>query len=245
MLPKQPNQSLIDGLACLQCLTVHAESVGVREVARELALETTRAHRLLKTLAHLGLAEQGEKGKYHVGPGIHVLAAMSLFGSGLIRRAIAPLESLHRHNLIVAMGVLWRDHVAYLYHWSSGMRSSEAIGKANLYPATLSGLGMALLAQQPAAEVQALYRGKEIPGYPLGIAALLMDLQKARTMGYAEVIRGKPDRTISVCIDRGNPQATVAIGLAGATIQGRVSELVESLQTAASQIATNGTAHGL
>ena len=238
MLPKQPNQSLIDGLACLQCLTVHAESVGVREVARELALETTRAHRLLKTLAHLGLAEQGEKGKYHVGPGIHVLAAMSLFGSGLIRRAIAPLESLHRHNLIVAMGLLWRDHVAYLYHWSPGMGSSEAIGKANLYPATLSGLGMVLLAQQPVSEVKTLYRGKEIPGYPSGIEALLSDLKKARTQGYAEVIRGKPDRSIAVCIDRGSLQATVAIGLAGATIQGRAGELVKSLQAAADAIAS-------
>src|SRR5262245_29763060 len=103
MLPAQPNQSLIDGLACLQALASSSEAVGNRELARALGLEPTRVNRLLKTLAHLGLAEQDAQRRYRPGPAIHVLAAQSLFGSKLIRRAIGPLEELHRFGLIVAL----------------------------------------------------------------------------------------------------------------------------------------------
>ena len=121
MLPAQPNRSLIDGLACLQALAGTSGAVGCRELGRRLGLETTRVNRLLKTLAALGLAAQGQDRKYRPGPGIHVLAAQALFGSGLLRRAIDPLEDLHRFGLTVALGVLWRDHVAYLYHAEAGM----------------------------------------------------------------------------------------------------------------------------
>src|SRR3954470_11988766 len=95
MLPAQPNQSLIDGLSVLQALAVSNEPVGGRALARQLGLEPTRVNRLLKTLAHLGMARQDPDRKYLPGPAMHVLSALSLFGSGLIRRGIAPLESLH------------------------------------------------------------------------------------------------------------------------------------------------------
>jgi len=91
MLPAQPNQSLIDGLACLQQLASEREPVGGRELARDLGLEPTRVHRLLRTLAHLGLAQQDAQRRYRPGPGIHVLAAQAMFGSGLLRRALPVL----------------------------------------------------------------------------------------------------------------------------------------------------------
>jgi len=82
--------------------------VGGRELARELGLEPTRVNRLLRTLAHLGLAQQDDRRKYRRGPGIHVLAAQAKFRSGLLRRAMPVLESLRRFEFTVALGVLWR-----------------------------------------------------------------------------------------------------------------------------------------
>lgn len=38
------------------------------------------------------------------GPGMHVLGAMSLFGSGLARKAVPFFESLDRFGMIVALG---------------------------------------------------------------------------------------------------------------------------------------------
>lgn len=159
MLPAQPNQSLIDGLACLQNLAAQRGSIGVRELARQLDLEPTRAHRLIRTLAHLGLAEQDADRRYRPGPGIHVLAAQAMFGSGLIRRALGPLSQLHELGLIVAMGVLWRDHVAYLYHGEPDMTPQQAIGRVGLHPADRSSIGKVLTAKTPVEYAMIEYGG--------------------------------------------------------------------------------------
>ena len=76
-------------------------------MARQLGANPTRVNRLLKTLAYLGIARQTANRKYTPGPGMHVLAAQSLFASGLIRRAMPVLEDLRRFGHTVAMGVLF------------------------------------------------------------------------------------------------------------------------------------------
>src|SRR5687768_12021147 len=77
----QANQSIIDGISVLQALATSEEPVGSRELARRLGLENTRVNRLLKTLAAIGMAEQNVVRKYSPGPGMHVLAAQSLYAS--------------------------------------------------------------------------------------------------------------------------------------------------------------------
>ena len=211
MLPAQPNQSLIDGLACLQALAVSTEPVGNRALARQLGLEPTRVNRLLKTLAHLGMARQNEERKYLPGPAMHVLSAMSLFGSGLVRRAITPLESLHPLADLVALGVLWREHVCYLYHAERGMRPELAIGRVGLFPATQSSIGRVLLAHQEEAQIRELYDGHEIPDYP-SLPALLEDLAKIREQGYAYVERSSGPYQSAVGVPIGSPSyAAVAL----------------------------------
>lgn len=63
-----------------------------------------------------------------------------------------PLRSLHHWRCLVAMGVLWRDRVAYLYRWRSGMPLDEAVGGHGLLPAQYSGLGHILLSGVPESE---------------------------------------------------------------------------------------------
>lgn len=223
MLPAQPNQSLIDGLACLQALASSSEAVGNRELARTLGLEPTRVNRLLKTLAHLGLAEQDAQRRYRPGPAIHVLAAQSLFGSKLIRRAIGPLEELHRFGLIVALGVLWRDQASYLYHAEPGMTAAHALGRVGLHPATDTGIGMALLAWQPDESIIDRY------GSSPDLSAALGEI---RARGYALVATGGSHRTVAVVIDGGD----AAVGLSGEFPDSVVPELVAALRDAAAEI---------
>lgn len=229
-LPAQPNQSLIDGLAVLQAVVGRATPIGSRELARELEIEPTRINRLLKTLAHLGLTEQDEERKYRPGPGIHVLAAQSLFGSGLIRRAIPHLEALHRHGLVVAMGVLWREQVSYLYHAQPGMNAGEALGRAGLFPATRSGIGVALLARS--ADLRRFSR--ELQG----------ELKLVREQGYAYVRTGDrtaPEReaVYSLGVALPGPSAT-AIALSGHIASKQIESLVASLRGAADAIVASG-----
>lgn len=223
MLPAQPNQSLIDGLAVLQAVAGAAGDVGVRELARELAIETTRVNRLLKTLAHLGLAEQGGNRRYRPGPAIHVLAARALFGSGLLRRAVPHLEALHVHGHVVALGVLWRDRVSYLYHANPGTPAGEALGRVGLFPASRSGIGLALMARS--ADLRRVS------------APLREPLKAVRQTGYAYVrAAGTGPATYSLGVALpGDSQA--AIALSGGISRRDIPSLVASLQAAAAVIA--------
>jgi DNA-binding IclR family transcriptional regulator len=212
MLPYQPNESLIGGLSCLRELAVSVKPVGVREMSRRLGMEPTRVNRLLKTLAHIGVAAQTNDRKYVPGPGMHVLAAQCIFASGLLRRAIVPLEELGKYGMITALGVLWKDRVSYLYHALPGMKTSDAIGRVALFPSTLSSIGMILLSHLPEKEIREIYAGKEIPGYPKGIKELLPVLRRFRAKGFSVVsTKGSVVNTSIACAIGIPPGAAVAL----------------------------------
>jgi DNA-binding IclR family transcriptional regulator len=232
----QPNQSLIDGIATLQALATSAEPVGTRELARRLGFEVTRVNRLLRTLAYLGIARQTADRKYTSGPGMHVLAAQSLFASGLIRRALPALNQLRRFGLTVALGVLWRDNVSYLFHAPQGTEVSEALGRIGLYPATRGGIGMVLLAELPDDEVTHLYSNvADIPRFPQGLQPLLAELKEIRANGYARVLVDPEHSYHTIAVTVGDPVHS-AIGVSGWIPKANTKTIVNALRAAASQI---------
>ena len=233
MLPAQPNQSVIDGLACLQHLAARGEALAGRELARELGLEYTRANRLLRTLAYLGLAEQDDKRRYRPGPAIHVLAAQAMFGSGLLRRAMPHLEDLRRFNCVVALGVLWQDQVCYLYHASPETPPGEAFGRVGLFPAHQSGIGCALLAAESDQQVRQRLRGV---ADRKGVAVVLDRLKACRTTGVAVVPQDRAGRTLSYGVAIGS-KPTAAIGLSGRLAKNRRDKAMQALQAAADAVA--------
>lgn len=238
MRPKpnaQPNQSLIDGIATLQALATSTEPVGTRELARRLGFEVTRVNRLLRTLAYLGIARQTADRKYTPGPGMHVLAAQSLFASGLIRRALPPLNQLRLFGLTVALGVLWRDNVTYLFHAPQGTDVSEALGRI-VVPATRGGIGMALLAALSDEEVRHLYaHATDIPRFPQGLEPLLRELMEIRANGYARVLVDPQQKFHTIAITVGDPVHS-AIGVSGWIPKANTKKIVSALRAAASKI---------
>jgi len=238
----QPNQSLIDGITVLQALAISSEPVGCREVARRVGLETTRVNRLLKTLTYLGIARQTPDRKYRAGAGMTVLAAQSLFASGLLRRALPALESLRQFGHTVAMGVLWRDNVSYLFHAPPAMSATDALGRIGLYPATRGGIGMALLAAHEDDEVIAIYAGKEIPGYA-GIEDLLAALRRVREQGYARlrVSDEREQHTVAITVGK---TSYAAIGFSGWIPEATMPRMLEALRDAAERITAAGLERG-
>ena len=231
----QPNQSLIDGIATLQALASAPEPIGCRELARQLDANPTRVNRLLKTLAYLGIARQTADRKYTAGPGMHVLAAQSLFASGLIRRALPVLEDLRRFGHTVAMGVLWNDSVSYLFHAPPGIEAAKGLGRIGLLPATTSGIGIVLLSQMSDDEVRELYEGVDIPMFPAGIESLLATLVQTREQGYARVhVADDRDHHI-VAIAMGDP-VHAGIAMSGWIPEAATAELVAALRQAALEI---------
>jgi DNA-binding IclR family transcriptional regulator len=231
----QPNQSLIDGIATLQALATSPEPVGCRELARRLNADPTKINRLLKTLAYLGIARQTANRKYTAGAGMHVLAAQSLFASGLIRRALPVLEGLRRYGHTVALGVLWGDSVSYLFHAPPGIEASRGLGRIGLLPATTSGIGMVLLSELDDDEVRDIYQDREIPMFPDGIEQLLAKLAEIRKLGYARVhVADERDHHV-VAVSTGDP-AHAGIALSGWIPEAATEPLVAALREAAPEI---------
>lgn len=231
----QPNQSLIDGITTLQALATAQEPVGCRQLARQLGFDPTKVNRLLKTLAYLGIARQLANRKYTSGPGMHVLAAQSLFASGLIRRATPALESLRRFGHTVALGVLWNDSVSYLFHAPPGVDTARAVGRIGLLPATTSGIGMALLTELDGADLESLYSGREIANYAHGLPSLLDDVARFREQGYARVHVSDDRDHHTVAIVLGDP-VHAGLGVSGWIPEEATAAIVEALQHAARQI---------
>lgn len=238
----QPNQSLIDGITVLQALAISTDPVGCRELARRVGLETTRVNRLLKTLTYLGIARQTPDRKYRAGAGMTVLAAQSLFASGLLRRALPALEELRHFGHTVAMGVRWRDNVSYLFHAPPNMPATDALGRIGLYPATRGGIGMALLAALDDDEIIEIYGNADIPGYA-DIDALLQALGEIRRQGYAR-LRVKDEReqhTVAITVGQ---TAYAAIGLSGWIPEAAMPTLLDALHAAAAEIQAKGLERG-
>ncbi len=160
-MSSQPNQSLIDGIRCLQYLVSSGRAIGCRELARLMGINTTRVNRLLMTMASIGLTRQDEQRRYLPGPGIHALAAQAIRGSALFSQALPILERHAPRDIVVAMGVLWEDQVIYIYHSEPGHQISQALAGFHMLPAWQSVIGMSLLAAEPDDELSKRFSAEQ------------------------------------------------------------------------------------
>jgi DNA-binding IclR family transcriptional regulator len=142
----QKNKSITDALNVLMELSEEDCAVGSRELARRLNMEPTRVNRFLRTLHEAGFAAQDSNQRYHSGAGMEVMAARSLHNSKLLRAGLPVIEKLGKCKFQVALGVLHRNKVCYLYHAAVGMSLAEGIGRMAIYEASRSSIGMMLLA---------------------------------------------------------------------------------------------------
>ena len=229
-MSSQPNQSLIDGLSCLQMLASSRKPVGSRELARSLALDNMRANRLLKTLADIGLAQQDSKKKYSIGPGIHALTAQSLYGSRVLKQTLPLIQELPYRGITVALGVLWRGHVTYLYHGEIGESIEKGIGRIGLIPALNSSVGKLLLSFEEDIHIEELRVSSESnhPKVPL-----FKEIKNIRKNGYAEI---RPEGGgVSLAIPIGEPPV-MGLALAGVPADESVEPYLKSLKAIRAQI---------
>lgn len=141
MLPAQPNQSIMNGMKCLEEIAALTEPIGSRELSRLLNEEPTKINRILGTLCHLGYVEKTDNNKYKVGPAIHIMASLTLSSSKLLHHAFEPLKELLKSELTVALGVLWKNQVSYIFHGDSKMPFEQCIGSRGLFPEEKSSIG--------------------------------------------------------------------------------------------------------
>ncbi|MCH8475028.1 MAG: helix-turn-helix domain-containing protein [Opitutales bacterium] len=224
-LPAQPNRSLIEGLEVLLAVAQSKEPVRVRQLGRELGMTPTRVQRFLGTLRHLGMVDQHPDRRYGVGSGIHALSAFALSASGLAQQAMRVLPQLDDLEMIVALGVLWRNTVNYFYFNLPGVTASHALGKTDGYPARDSSIGLLLLAQKPPEFVAEFFPDEHEELLPL--------LRVIAQRGYALITR--PEGEASLAVPIGNPP------IAGLAVSGQLRDdtfdkVLKRLRETAAQI---------
>jgi DNA-binding IclR family transcriptional regulator len=244
-MPAQPNQSLINGIACLQTVVAAERPIGSREVARLLNDEHTRISRLLSTLADIGMLEQTPQRKYQPGPGLHVLAAQSLHASMLLSTALPHLKALMGQGMTVALGVLWQRQICFLFHSKPGQPLEDSIGRHQFHPAEQSSPGLALLAH-------ALRRPRKKPT-PAQIAAepvnpvqnLDAALEGVRQKGYARLrFMEKGILSLGLPLFNENGSAIAALGISGPwTVQETDNKVCLLRETAEKILADLAKAH--
>jgi DNA-binding IclR family transcriptional regulator len=219
-MSSQPNQSLIDGIRCLQYLVSSGRAIGCRELARLMGINTTRVNRLLMTMASIGLTMQDEQRRYLPGPGIHALAAQSIRGSALFSQALPLLERHAPKDIVVALGVLWEDQVIYIWHSAPGSQMSQALAGFHMLPAWQSVIGMALLAAESDEALMARFT-------PEQWQQLAPHIQQQREQGH--VIWHHDDGEVSMAQPLGAHSAALAFAgmwkVSDALIRSRRDEL--------------------
>lgn len=224
-LPAQKVNGLIDGIEVLQELAMAGEAVSGKAIADKLNLNSVRVNRLLKTLDYLGLAHRDSSRRYSIGSAMHILAAQSMAASGLFIKALPQLQKLSRFNKVVALGVLWKDQVCYLYHNNTPENFNAGLSRVKLYPALESSIGVALLAELDEVQLKSTL-GKRYTEKVKNI------LKKTAKNGFAAV---EHSDHISLAMPIGRP-AYAALAISGIKNTNEQEEFQRLLRQAISEI---------
>ncbi len=143
------SQSLEKALSLLKTITRNKGTVTLADMAEELGLPFSTAHRLARSLEDQGFIVREKRGRYHLGPIVAELA-QSVDHQDIMVRVCRPLlKKLARDcRQTVNLGVLENDMVTYLARESS-VRKRILISEGMQLEAYCSGIGKVLLAHLP------------------------------------------------------------------------------------------------
>jgi IclR family transcriptional regulator, pca regulon regulatory protein len=250
--PSSYSQSLERGLAILSIFTPNRPLLGVSEVAREVDLSRSTAHRYVATLADLGYLQQDPATrKYRLGSRVLDLG-FSAINSMELRQIAAPhLQELsdstgHTVNMAILDGV----DIVYVERCRSSQRGQRDID-LNLHvgsrlPAYCTSMGKVLLAfladdelRHVLDRIDFVRRGPNTIGSK---TALRADLAEVRASGIAvnneELAYGL--RSVAVPVRTQAGEVVAAINLAAhrsfVTMEELVVRLSPALERAAAQI---------
>jgi DNA-binding IclR family transcriptional regulator len=148
------SRSLEYGLAMLECFTPDRPALGIADMAQEIGIGRSTAHRYALTLVMLGYLEQDPRRKYRLAaraqePGMAAIA---------IARRATPVGSVLEElrdwtGHTVSMGVLDRARALYVHrllgHGPNQYAADLDLGAAASVPLHCTAVGKALLASLP------------------------------------------------------------------------------------------------
>jgi len=245
--PEQPKdlvQSVDHAMQVLLMLAGRAD-VRVSEVAEELGVAVSTAHRILATLTFRGFLAQDRVTKaYRVGSALIELGVRSTSGLDLRAAAEPHLRTLAAEfgetvNLMVLEGTMCR----FIAGVESTQRVRTQVLTGTLLPAYSTSGGKILLAELSAAELRRLYPHglRKLTERTKTFTQLTEELELVRHRGYAtNVEESTPGlRAVAVAVRnrQGVPIGAVAMSAPSMRLKGpRVKDIVVSLRECAAHI---------
>ncbi len=232
-------------LDILGVLARHGEPVPAAAIARQLGLPRSSVYHLLTVLRDRGYVRHlAEERRYGLGVAAYELGSAYQRQAPLQRLARSTIDRLadttgHNAHLAVLHG---RD-VLYVIEQRAPGRPLLVTDVGVRLPAQLTATGLAMLARLPAAQVRALYPGRDALVQrdgkgPATVSALRRELATVRQRGYAVevglVTPGLNSVARAVLDHNGYPAAGVAVTFPGDAVdRDEVAALVEAVADAA------------
>jgi DNA-binding IclR family transcriptional regulator len=184
-------QAVERAMSLLTCFTDEHSELRITELCARTGLGQSTVSRMMSTLDRLGyVLPDTRTGLYRLGPSAVTLGSVALNSSPLFRAARPIAQNLaHATGLGVNLAEFRDDRLFYLCNFE-GARSPKSFTMAGRSaPLHATGMGKAVLAQQPAAYVEAYFAEGFAHGYtPHTItepAAMAAALAEVRSRGYA------------------------------------------------------------
>lgn len=235
-------QAIERAIAILTCFDGSSD-LGVSELAEQVGITVSTAHRIVRALVAGGLLDQDpDTERYHLGLTTAVLGQLALDRLGLSRAAPAVEALAADTGEAVNLGVRVADDVLVVLHVPSThpLRFEQRTGTR--VPLHASAMGKALLAfgeQPPALDGYDYHRYTSSSITSAG--RLSAALEGVRERGYAvnDEERNVGVRAVAVPVLDGRRRAVAAIAIQGPTVRlddRRIPKLAKSLRATARQV---------
>jgi DNA-binding IclR family transcriptional regulator len=246
--------ALAHGLEILRLFSDERQVLSVSQIGREIGVHRSNASRLAATLHAMGFLRRVEvAGRYRLGPQLVRLGRLASLDNDVARQALGPLRRLVEETGETGhVGVLAdRESVtiAVVDGWHT-VRMHSYVNKRS--PAYCSSMGKVMLAGLTDAQVRQRFPGRRLtaltPSSLSTVAALLRELARVRTLGYAlDVEELEPGLCCVAAPIRDADGAVVAcLGVSGPALrltEAVLAELAVHVKAAAAQatLAIGGT----
>lgn len=203
--PIYPIESVDCALRILRMLC-QVKELRVLDVAEQLGVAQSTAHRLLSMLVHQGFARQDERrGGYRPGPQILEMGFAAIRDMEVRQYARPILEELRAAiNETVHLAVPYGQHIFYVEGLESRHQLRVGLRIGEFLPANCIGLGKAMLATLPREEFYRLFPSQELPTLtPNSISsrdALERQFDEIREFGYARSRAESDDGVGSIAV---------------------------------------------
>ena len=231
------------GLRVLETMARVGQPVRLSDLAAELGLQKSSAHRVLQALVAAGFAAREEGGDRYVSTLKVWELGMAVVHATPVKQAAMPvLQELHRRTgETVSLTVLDGDDVLYLEKILAERPIGFTTRVGSRVPAPLTVAGRAMLAYEDDAEGVVTRVAARRGGERIDVARVLAEIRRARDTGYV-IGRGRPERGITgigaaVPGARGRAAAGLTVSAPTArTDPSRQRDLVESILLATSAL---------